>query len=324
MAELIRTPAYEGKEPYIFVSYSHRDSGIVLPLIEELFKRRYRVWYDEGIAPGSEWPHYIEAHMKGCDSALIFVSQNSMNSVYCENELVNGISYGKNIINYSLDGSKHPQLAEYEEINSLDDLISRLDQKLIGDGSGYESSMANRRHFSIWNFLFVLSLLAILLLGAALYGLQKGYFDKWLPGKNVPEQIVIEEKPEENVTIENDTIAQAILEQLGQEDLFETIELEADDYAALREATELSDKTLTYYDLTKCDKEELYLNGCSDAVLELLKYFPALKTLHLSSDKITDLTSLNSCPSLSNVYLNKKCFPLAVPDKHRFTILYEH
>ena len=29
-------PAYEGKEPYIFVSYAHKDSAVVFRLVEQL------------------------------------------------------------------------------------------------------------------------------------------------------------------------------------------------------------------------------------------------------------------------------------------------
>ena len=51
MAEFIR--AYEGNKPYIFVSYSHKNSSVVLSYIEKLYELKYRVWYDEGIAPGN-------------------------------------------------------------------------------------------------------------------------------------------------------------------------------------------------------------------------------------------------------------------------------
>jgi hypothetical protein len=47
-------PAYEGKEPYIFVSYAHKDSPAVFHIVEQLSARGYRIWYDEGIEPGSE------------------------------------------------------------------------------------------------------------------------------------------------------------------------------------------------------------------------------------------------------------------------------
>ena len=52
MASRAKFPVYRGEKPYIFVSYAHVDSETVLPIAEELHKRGYRVWYDEGIEAG--------------------------------------------------------------------------------------------------------------------------------------------------------------------------------------------------------------------------------------------------------------------------------
>lgn len=79
--------AYEGNKPYIFVSYAHLDSDMVLPVIRALYEKKYRVWYDEGISPGSEWPDNIERHLFGADTVLVFVSAHSLASVNCENEV---------------------------------------------------------------------------------------------------------------------------------------------------------------------------------------------------------------------------------------------
>lgn len=38
--------AYTGKEPYLFVSYSHRDTATVYPILDALYDRKYRLWYD--------------------------------------------------------------------------------------------------------------------------------------------------------------------------------------------------------------------------------------------------------------------------------------
>ena len=46
------TKPYEGQDKYIFVSYCHKDRAYVFPVIEQLTKDGYRVWYDEGIDPG--------------------------------------------------------------------------------------------------------------------------------------------------------------------------------------------------------------------------------------------------------------------------------
>ena len=38
--------AYTGDEPYLFVSYSHRDVEQVYPILDALYDRKYRIWYD--------------------------------------------------------------------------------------------------------------------------------------------------------------------------------------------------------------------------------------------------------------------------------------
>ena len=53
MADIL--PTYEGHEPYIFVSYPHKDSDRIRPLIQGLQERGFRVWYDSGIEVGSEF-----------------------------------------------------------------------------------------------------------------------------------------------------------------------------------------------------------------------------------------------------------------------------
>ena len=48
-------PAYDGDEPYVFVSYAHENEAIVRTEISWLQDQGVNVWYDEGIRPGSEW-----------------------------------------------------------------------------------------------------------------------------------------------------------------------------------------------------------------------------------------------------------------------------
>ena len=47
---------YEGKRPYLFISYSHRNSQEVLDTIALLHQRKVRLWYAEGIPAGNDWP----------------------------------------------------------------------------------------------------------------------------------------------------------------------------------------------------------------------------------------------------------------------------
>ena len=78
---------YEGREPYIFISYSHRDSDRVFPILKRLDESGYRIWYDEGIDPGTEWPESIAQHLMHSAVCIAFVSDNSLASQNCRREI---------------------------------------------------------------------------------------------------------------------------------------------------------------------------------------------------------------------------------------------
>lgn len=78
---------YEGSEPFAFISYCHADEAIVYPYIEMLAKRGYRVWYDEGINPGDEWPEVIAKHLDESTYFIAFISENSIASHNCKREV---------------------------------------------------------------------------------------------------------------------------------------------------------------------------------------------------------------------------------------------
>ena len=323
-----RIPAYEGKGNFIFVSYSHKDTGTVYPFITDLFEKKYRVWYDEGIAPGSEWPYNIEVHLKSCSTVLVFVSENSLASRNCDNEVVNALDNKKKIIQYSLDGSIHPLLKDEITVRNKEELFNTLSDDLIGDDSGYDRELNNKRRLSLWNLLLGLAVLFIVALGAGTYGLNEGYFDKYLPGRNIVEEDITEKKETSGIQVDNSVIAQALLEQLSKEDLFRDVEFSDDsDKQALYEAIGFydwgSEDELQYFDLTEFGSDDLYLNNCSDECLKLLKYLPNLKHLYISSDKISTLEALNDCPYLEEVHLNRNCFPIDIPSEKNYRILYE-
>ena len=101
-------PAYEGKEPYIFVSYAHKDSDQVFRIIEMLNKRGYRVWYDEGIEPGSEWPEYIANHLLGAEMVMAFLTARSVKSVNCRREINFALSKEKPVLTVFMEDLKVP------------------------------------------------------------------------------------------------------------------------------------------------------------------------------------------------------------------------
>ncbi len=78
---------YEGMQEYIFISYCHKDSAYVFPIIEQMARDGFRIWYDEGIDPGSEWPEIIARHLNSADSCIAFITKNSLNSHNCRREI---------------------------------------------------------------------------------------------------------------------------------------------------------------------------------------------------------------------------------------------
>lgn len=78
---------YSGTEKYIFVSYSHKDTPKVMPVISRLMSEGYRVWFDKGIDPGTEWDENIAEHIKACGYFIAFMSANYLASSNCKDEL---------------------------------------------------------------------------------------------------------------------------------------------------------------------------------------------------------------------------------------------
>lgn len=84
--------AYEGNAPYIFISYAHKNTDRVLPIIAALQSRGFRVWYDAGIEAGSEWPEYIAQHLKNCGCFVAFITEEALESQNCRREINYAIS----------------------------------------------------------------------------------------------------------------------------------------------------------------------------------------------------------------------------------------
>ncbi|EKD55672.1 MAG: hypothetical protein ACD_59C00077G0006 [uncultured bacterium] len=90
--------AYAGNEPYIFISYSHKDTKIVFEQIDRYQKMGFRIWYDEGISPGTNFNRVIANKLCSCSLFMLFVSHNSMASEYVENEINLAINEKKELM----------------------------------------------------------------------------------------------------------------------------------------------------------------------------------------------------------------------------------
>lgn len=100
--------AYQGDEPYIFVSYSHKDSSTIYPEIENLYQKGYRIWYDEGIEPGNEWPEEIALALSACSHFIVFVSPAAAASENVRNEINFALNKGKPFLAVHIRETKLP------------------------------------------------------------------------------------------------------------------------------------------------------------------------------------------------------------------------
>lgn len=104
-----RAVPYEGKEPYIFISYCHSDKDLIYPLIEQISLDGYRAWYDVGNKPGLNWLLNIEEHLENCKVVIAFVSQKSSDSDNCNKEIVYAMKCGKKIIPVLVEDTALPR-----------------------------------------------------------------------------------------------------------------------------------------------------------------------------------------------------------------------
>lgn len=113
---------YIGEEPYIFVSYAHKDSEVVMRTVSLLQQNGFRVWYDEGIDPGSEWPTTIAKYLERCSYLIGFISANSLASQNCTCELYTAFNEHKRILvvyleDVQLEGGLKMQLSLRQSIH---------------------------------------------------------------------------------------------------------------------------------------------------------------------------------------------------------------
>ena len=78
---------YEGNEPYVFVSYSHKDSEKVEATIQMLQRAACNIWYDTGITAGTSWSEDVAAHLEKSSLMLVFITSSSIESSYVNDEI---------------------------------------------------------------------------------------------------------------------------------------------------------------------------------------------------------------------------------------------
>ena len=121
--------AYEGKEPYVFASYSHKDMDRVKPIIAKLKQNMCRIWYDEGLNPGESWNDSIAEHLKNCSQFVVFISPDSVISKYVMSEINYALTKNKGIVPIILKKTDLPASLEmmlgsiqFLDVSNIDDI----------------------------------------------------------------------------------------------------------------------------------------------------------------------------------------------------------
>lgn len=321
MTEFIR--AYEGNKPYIFVSYSHKNSSVVLSYIEKLYELKYRVWYDEGIAPGSEWPKNIEDHLKGCECVLVFVSKDSLASINCENEVKSALELGKEIIEVSLDGNTHIKI-DRNHLIEKDRLLSSINEKFIGDGTGYDRDIKKGKHSVLWIVLIGFAIALIISIGVGLYGINAGWFDSYLPALQSNEIEEVDETKQE-VEINDSGLANILANVLERDDLTQELQFTSEEsrnrfYQMFNWDSNIS---VNYNDLKQNNCDYLRFDYFYDDYLDLLPYLSNLKTIEIVDSNTKDISKLAYCKNLQEVKINYSLFPIVLPEAYSFELIVE-
>lgn len=97
--------SYNGKEPFIFLSYAHKDMLFAQSFLKNMHRRGIsRIWYDEGIKPSMEWEKTIYERIDQCSCFLVLVSQNYLDSDFCSKEIERAKKNSHKTLYISLDG----------------------------------------------------------------------------------------------------------------------------------------------------------------------------------------------------------------------------
>lgn len=74
-------------------------------VINDMHARGYRIWYDEGIEVGSEWPECIAEHLNAAHLMLAFISDAYMQSDNCRREMHYALTKRRKVINIFLEST---------------------------------------------------------------------------------------------------------------------------------------------------------------------------------------------------------------------------
>jgi len=80
---------------FVFVSYAHADKAVAYPELLRMRSLGLRVWYDEGIEPGREWPDAIANALRKATAFVVLITPAAVASGDVRNEIGLALSWRK-------------------------------------------------------------------------------------------------------------------------------------------------------------------------------------------------------------------------------------
>lgn len=131
---------YRGDSDFIFISYSHHDEKEIIPIIRNIMKWGYLLWWDKGIPGGAEWDALIEKKIEGCQLVILFLSESSVKSRFLRREVKFADAIGKSVMCVDLN--------ESELSHGLKMLLSQY-QRISFSTPGFYDSLKNGLEYLI-------------------------------------------------------------------------------------------------------------------------------------------------------------------------------
>jgi hypothetical protein len=80
---------------FVFVSYAHQDKALAYAELLRIRSLGIRVWYDEGIEPGSEWPEAIANALNTAAAFVVLITPAAVATRNVRNEIDFALKWGK-------------------------------------------------------------------------------------------------------------------------------------------------------------------------------------------------------------------------------------
>ena len=249
---------YEGTRPYLFISYAHKQSEEVVSTIRILHEKGWRLWYDEGIPAGSDWPANIARHMQGCSGVLFFESERALESPNCYSEMRTAHRMKKPCMVVHLENAQRDE--KWREILEGKKEIPILESPEARAEAILKSGFVTRRFHLSWTehipwsaIGLIASLVFFLLSAGALGALRSGL---WNPAAPFSNEVEATEESVEPAEVE----AAPEVVDLGEAEQFFAVTFpDADQERAIRSALGISEGDIMRGQMA--DLDQLYICG---------------------------------------------------------------